>query len=116
LVDLALKVAANGGDRTRDRLIDDLKGQSFRLAGDWRYSSARAMIREASRHALTDISDRVGNVTLTRRERVDAVNVSLDSGRYVEIRGDAAVGKSGVLKHFAMQIATEAPVIVLSPK
>ena len=52
---------------------------------------------------------------LTRHERVAAVHAALDSGRYVEIRGDAGVGKSGVLKHFAEQIATEAPIIVLSP-
>ncbi len=52
---------------------------------------------------------------LTRHERVAAVHAALDSGRYVEIRGDAGVGKSGVLKHFAEQIATEASAIVLSP-
>jgi hypothetical protein len=115
LVELALQVAASGGDRTRDRLIDDLKDQSFRFAGERRYSSARAILAEASRHALADISDRVGDVILTRPERVAAVHASLDRDRYVEIRGDAGVGKSGVLKHFAEQIATEAPIIVLSP-
>ena len=115
MVELALQVAASGGDRTRDRLIDDLKDQSFRFAGERRYSSARAILAEASRHALADISDRVGDVILTRPERVAAVHASLDRDRYVEIRGDAGVGKSGVLKHFAEQIATEAPIIVLSP-
>jgi hypothetical protein len=115
LVELALQVAASGGDRTREGLIEDLRRQSFRLAGDWRYSSARAALAEASRNALADISDRVGEVMLTRHERIVAVHAALDSGRYIEIRGDAGVGKSGVLKHFAEQIATEAPVIVLSP-
>src|SRR5439155_4758343 len=89
--------------------------QSFRLAGDRRHSSARAALAEASRNALADISDRVGNVMLTRHERIAAVHAAIDSGRYIEIRGDAGVGKSGVLKHFAEQIATEASVIVLSP-
>jgi hypothetical protein len=115
LVELALQVAASGGDRTREGLIEDLRRQSFRLAGDWRYSSARAALAEASRNALADISDRVGEVMLTRHERIVAVHAALDSGRYIEIRGDAGVGKSGVLKHFAEQIATETPVIVLSP-
>ena len=115
LVELALQVAASGGDRTREGLIEDLRRQSFRLAGDRRYSSARAALAEASRNALADISDRVGDVMLTRHERVAAVHAALDSGRYVEIRGDAGVGKSGVLKHFAEQIATEASVVVLSP-
>ena len=52
---------------------------------------------------------------LTRHQRVAQVCVALDGGRYVEIRGDAGVGKSGVLKHFAEQISGEAQVIVLSP-
>jgi hypothetical protein len=115
LVELALQVAASGGNRTREGLIEYLRGQSFRLAGDRRYSSARAALAEASRNALADISDRVGDVMLTRHERVAAVHAALDSNRYVEIRGEAGVGKSGVLKHFAEQIATEASVVVLSP-
>jgi hypothetical protein len=115
LVELALQVAASGGDRTREGLIENLRSQSFRLAGDRRHSSARAALAEASRNALADISDRVGDVMLTRHERVAAVHAALDTGRYVEIRGDPGVGKSGVLKHFAAQIATEARVVVLSP-
>jgi hypothetical protein len=115
LVELALQVAASGGDRTRDGLIEDLRRQTFRLAGDRRYSSARTTLAEAARHALADIDDRVGDVTLTRPERIAAVHAALDAGRYVEIRGDAGVGKSGVLKHFALQTAAESQVIVLSP-
>ncbi len=115
LIELALQIATSGGDRTREGLIEDLRRQSFRLAGDRRHSSARAALAEASRNALADISDRVGDVILTRHERVAAVHAALDSARYIEIRGDAGVGKSGVLKHFAEQIATEARVVVLSP-
>ena len=115
LVELALQVAASGGDRMRDGLIEDIRRESFRLAGDLSYSSVRATLAEASRNALADIGDRVGNVMLTRHERVTAVHATLDSGRYVEIRGDAGVGKSGVLKHFAEQINREAQVVVLSP-
>lgn len=116
LVELALQIAASGGDRSRDRLIEDLKPHAFRLAGERRYSSARATLAEDSRNALADIDDRVGDVMLTRHEHAAAVHAALDGGRYVEIRGDAGVGKSGVLKHFAEQIATEARVIVLSPR
>lgn len=114
LIELALQAGASGGDRTRDGLINDLRHQSFRLAGDRRHSSARAALAEASRNALADIGDRVGDVMLTRHEHVATVHAALDEGRYVEIRGDAGVGKSGVLKHFAEQVATEAQVIVLS--
>ena len=107
LIELALQIAVSGGDRDRGRLIEYLGSQSFRFAGDRRYASARAILAEASRAALADIGDRVGDVMLTRHERVAAVHAALDDGRYVEIRGDAGVGKSGVLKHFAGQIATE---------
>ncbi len=115
LVELALHVAASAGDRTRDRLIEDLRGQSFRLAGERRYASARARLAEDSCHTLDDINDRIADMTLTRHEHVAAVRAALDGGRYVEIRGDAGVGKSGVLKHFAEQIGREAPIIVLKP-
>lgn len=115
LIELALQVAASGGDRTREELIGDLRRQSYRLAGDRRHSFARAALAEASRNALADIGDRVGDVMLTRHERVEAVHAALNEGRYIEIRGDAGVGKSGVLKHFAEQMAVESQVIVLSP-
>jgi hypothetical protein len=115
LVELALQIAATGGDRTRARLIEDLQDLSFRLAGERRYSSVRAILAEDARNALADIRDRVGDVMLTRHDRITLVHAGLDTGRYVEIRGDAGVGKSGVLKHFAEQIAAEARVVVLSP-
>lgn len=115
LVELALKVASSGGDRTRDRLIEDLRPHAYRLAGDRRFSTARAAIAEASRAALADIGDRVSGVMITRPECVAAVHAALDEGHYVEIRGDAGVGKSGVLKHFAEQLAAGSQVVVLSP-
>jgi len=115
LIELALQIAASGGDRTRERLIEDLRSQSFRLAGDRRYSSARSTLAEASRNALADIGDRVGDVSLTRHERVGAVHAALDAGRYIEIRGEAGVGKSGALKHLAEQIAVESQIVVFSP-
>lgn len=115
LVELALKVAASGGDRKRDGLIEELRQLQFRFAGERQYASARAALVEASSHALNDIVDRVGGAKLTRHELVAAVHGALEVGRYVEIRGDAGVGKSGLLKHFAEQTAIEAPVIFLSP-
>lgn len=112
---MTLKAAVAAGERKRDDLLDELKQHSFRLAGERRYASARATLAEASRHALEDIVDSVGGVKLTRHELIGAIHAALEVGRYVEIRGDAGVGKSGLLKHFAHQVATEAPVIVLSP-
>lgn len=115
LTELSMRIGATGGDRTRDRLIQDLHERSFRLAGVHHFSSARARLREDASHALADISDQVGSVALTRHHRLAAVREALDLGRYVEIRGEAGVGKSAVLKHLAQQVARESPIIVLSP-
>ncbi|MGA7413910.1 MAG: hypothetical protein WBW33_25765, partial [Bryobacteraceae bacterium] len=115
LTELTIKIAAAGGDRTRNELVADLGQKSFRLAGDRHNLLSRTALAEASRNALADMRVRVGGVTLTRHERVTSLHNALDGGRYVEIRGDAGVGKSGVLKHFAEQTSAEAQVIVLSP-
>ncbi len=115
LIQLAIEIASSGGDRTRDRLIEDLRGRSFRLAGEWRHSRARRALAEASNHALADIVDHVGSFTLIRTEHMTTVRNALDNSRYVEIRGDAGVGKSGLLKHLAQQLLIESEIMVLSP-
>jgi hypothetical protein len=43
------------------------------------------------------------------------VHEAFDNGRYVELRGDAGVGKSGVLRQVAETLQTEGQVLVLSP-
>jgi len=115
LVELAVRVAASAGDRTRDRLIEDLQGKPFRLAGERRHTAMRIHLGEASQNALDDIGDLVGGVTLMRRERLGEIREALEEGRYVEVRGDSGVGKSGLLKHLARQIAFESRILVLSP-
>ena len=115
LTELAIDTAKSGGDSARDKLIADLNQTSFRLAGDRRNHSARRALAEASRNTLADIGDLVGGVMLSRQERVNAVRQAFDEGRYVEIRGNAGVGKSGVLKHFAHQVSGEAAIITLNP-
>lgn len=114
LIKVALETAASGGDRNRETLENELGQGSFRFSGQSSFRSARAAIAEDSKHALEDIRDHIGNVTLTRHVQVAAVQKALDKGRYVEIRGDAGVGKSSVLKHFARQIQVETQVFVLS--
>ena len=115
LVELAAEVASSAGERTRAQLIEDVSRWSFRLAGDRRYTIARNTLDEAAHNALADIVDRVGDVTLMREGHIAAVRAALDEGRYVEIRGDAGVGKSGLLKHLAQQRSTESRIIVLIP-
>lgn len=115
LLDSALAVAADGGDRDRLRLVADLRAKSLAIGGDRRLAEIRAAVMEASQHALADMEDRIGSTSIARTERVEAVNAALDQGRYVEIRGDAGVGKSGVLKHFAEMFGIEGRVVILSP-
>ena len=112
---ISLEVAVSGGQRDLPTLLTELRRQSFRFAGERRYNSARTTLVEASRSALGDIRDSVAGVMLTRHQYVSAVHEALENSRFVEIRGDVGVGKSGVLKHFANQINTEGTAVVLSP-
>lgn len=115
LTDLSEEIAADGGDRDRTRLLADLANKSIRVAGDRRLTDVRAAVAEASAQTLADMVDRIGGMVLARTERVEAINEAREQGRYLEIRGDAGVGKSGILKHFAELFATEGRIVVLSP-
>jgi hypothetical protein len=115
LVELAIRIASAGGDSTLAKLTDELTTRNFRMAGQRRFASARAVLAESSRNALADIDDRVGAATLSRTSRLAELRTALDRGKYLEIVGDAGVGKSGLLKILAGQVAAEACAIVLSP-
>lgn len=115
LIELAIDVAKSGGDRTPETALQALALLDYRFVGERRHTVARTALAEASRLALTDIRNRVGKVVLTRQERVTATRAALDGGRYVEIRGEAGVGKSGVLRQMADAMQSEGQVIVLSP-
>lgn len=113
--DLAIEIAASAGDRDRKGLLDDLQKFSFGLAALPGNDSALRSLAELSRDSLADIDDRVCGVKLSRLSPLSALRSALDSSRYVELRGDAGVGKSGILKHLAEQIAVESEVLVLTP-
>jgi hypothetical protein len=115
LIEMAIDVAKSGGDRNRETTLQALAPQGYRFMGERRHAAARAALAEASRLALADIRNRVGRVVLTRQERITATREALDSGRYVEVRGDAGVGKSGVLRQMAEAMQAEGQIIVLSP-
>jgi hypothetical protein len=115
LIESALRIASHGGERTRDQLLEDLRTQSFRFVGMRRFVSARAALSEAAVHALAEINDHVGDAVLARHQHLDAVRAALDQHRYIEIRGEAGVGKSALLKHLALQVAKESQVIVFAP-
>ena len=114
LVELAIDIASSGGDRDRERLIRDARDRDFRLAGARHTAAARARLAEDARHALADIEDRIAGAGLARTGHIAAIREALDRGRYVEIRGEAGVGKSGLLKHFAEEMAAESRIAVLA--
>lgn len=113
LTELSLQIAVNAGYRTRESLIIDLA--SFPLAPNRNNRKALASIAEESQSALSDINNEVSGIKLMRQRRVDAVRDAMTQSRYVEIRGEAGVGKSGVLRRLAEDLNAEAQVLVLSP-
>jgi hypothetical protein len=113
LVSLSLEIAEHGGHRDRGSLLGDLA--TFRLAASHNNRKALAAIAEESRLALSDINDNVSCVRLMRQHRVDMVRDAMGRSRYVEIRGEAGVGKSGILRRLAEDLSAEAEVMVLSP-
>ena len=113
LTTLALEIAVNAGHRTRESLFADLS--TFQLSGSRNNRKALAAIAEESQLALSDINDEVCGVRLMRQRRVEVVRDAMNRGRYIEIRGEAGVGKSGVLRHLAEDLSAEAQVLVLSP-
>lgn len=115
LIELVIDVAKSGGDITRETAMQGLAILGYRFAGERRFTTAMKVLAEASRLALNDIRNQVGSVVLTRHERVTATRTALDSGRYVEIRGETGVGKSGVLRQMAEAMQTEGQVLVLGP-
>lgn len=115
LVELAIEVASSGGRFDRNSLVQGLQAGGFRLAGERRYSSVRSALAEDARHALEDIKDRVGNVRLPRAKHLATVRSVLEQGRYVEIRGEPGVGKSGLLKRLAEERSAQSRIVTLSP-
>ena len=116
LVALAIDVAAVGGERDRAELAEDLKAQQFVLAGLRRHASARARVSESAQHALADIEDQLAGAHLMRPARIEAIRQALQQGRFLEIRGDAGVGKSALLKQLAHELGVQSRILVLSPQ
>jgi hypothetical protein len=114
LIERSIKIAASGGDRTRDQLLAESAG-GFEFAPMRRHQEALARLEEFSRQALEDIETQISGVRLSRQRYVNQLWECLEKGRYIDIRGDAGVGKSGILRHFAEQLASQGRIVVLSP-
>jgi hypothetical protein len=114
LTTLAFDMASVGGSRTRAELVEELQ-PSFRLAGSRSNAYAMEALFEESQRAIAGFDNTVGGITLERESRMDAIREALDQSRYVEIRGDARVGKSGLLHGLAASLETEARFLVFTP-
>lgn len=113
---IALELDAQGGDidaiELRRRLTQE---RSFLLYGDRRLRAARERIAEDARFALAAITTEVQGVHLDREEQVRSALTAMETGRYLELRGESGVGKSGVLKALASRATIESRVLVLAP-
>jgi hypothetical protein len=116
LIEIVIATGKTGGVLDRQQLREELTAKrGFRLAGDRDYAPARARLAEMAQMTLEGISRTVAGVTLPRLNAVTALDEAADVSRFVEIRGNAGVGKSGVLRQQAERAAAKAPIIVLDP-
>ena len=116
LCEIAQSIATSGGEINANTLRDLLaRNYGLKLAGVSHNRAARAVLFEASQNALHDIRDRVGVTMLSRHARLESVNIAHNAGRYVEILGDAGVGKSGILRLLVEQVMVGSEVMLLSP-
>ena len=117
LTETAIRSAASGGDLDRAKLVGDVASlDSFRLRGLRRNWAARETLGEAAELAAADLRRSIAGVTLARSAQLEDVRNARDHGRYIEIRGDPGVGKSGLLGMIVDQVLTEGRAIVLTPE
>jgi len=107
-------MAAVGGSRTRAELVSELQN-SFHLAGSRSSANAMEALFEESEQAISGFDNTVGGVTLQRESRMDFIREALDQNRYIEIRGESGVGKSGLLHSLAASLQSEARFLVFAP-
>lgn len=115
LTEISFEAAKRGGVLDRLALLEALKPYGLKLTGERRHFEAKRALSERSREALAAIKVRVGDVQLARLHWVEQIRSALIEGRYIEIRGEPGVGKSGVLRQMAELMLREGQVIVLSP-
>ena len=113
LVDLSIQTGTRGGEINTTALKTNLGEADFKLAGERDYGPARARLAELAQNTLSPIGTSVAGVTLPRLAAVAALDVAVETQRFIVVRGDTGVGKSWVLRHYAELVAANAPIIVL---
>jgi hypothetical protein len=116
LIEIVIATGKSGGSLDREQLRYELTHtRGFRLAGDRHYAPARARLAEMAQMTLEGIGSTVAGVTLPRLDAVAALDQAAEARRFVEVRGNAGVGKSWVLRQQAERAAAKSPIIVLDP-
>ena len=114
-INRTIQLGAEGGEATAQSLTEYFRSR-FQFEGDPRYHAVRARVADAASLALADVSTTVHGVSLPRTKQIDAVRAAVASGmRFIEIRGEAGLGKSALLKGFVEEIAAESRVLVFAP-
>lgn len=117
LTESAIRIAASGGDIERCTLVSEMSGaDGFRLLGSRRNRAPRETLAEAATLAIGDLRRSIAGISLARPAHLAAIRETLDQGRYIEIRGEPGVGKSGLLGALVEQTLTEGHAIVLTPE
>ncbi|GHU25704.1 hypothetical protein AGMMS50256_00800 [Betaproteobacteria bacterium] len=116
LTEIAIRVAASGGDLDCNRLRSEPTLASFRVRGSWRNLAPRATLAEAASLTAADLQCTIAGVTLFRSAQFNAVRNARDEGRYIEIRGGPGVGKSGILGMLVQQTLSTCSTITITNK
>ena len=115
LIAIVLDKAAAGGELDHAALVIELTKKGIQPGNDRALAPVFGAVQSEARLALADMDTTIGGTRLTRHEQLSKVRDARDTGRYVLIRGDAGVGKSGILRQTAERDAENAPVLVLAP-
>ncbi|WP_448149422.1 hypothetical protein [Labrys miyagiensis] len=116
LQEKALDCDADGGDIDRPELIHWLREtKGIEIVPSRNIILARQRLADHSYAALDAIDTRVADVSLDRSGRVDELAGAREGARYLELTGASGVGKSALLKAFALEIGIEGYPLVLSP-
>jgi len=84
LIERSIKIAASGGERTRNQLQSEFGG-GFPFVPVQRHPEALARLEEFSRQALEDIETQIFGVRLSQQKHVDQLRECLEKGRYIDI-------------------------------
>ncbi len=116
LVEHAVASASVGGSLDTQKLLEYVATvKSLRLAGSYSTQFARHTLAEVAELAVHDFPKKIGGVELARLTISDRIRNAREKGRFIEVRGSAGVGKSGLMRIQIEEACQQSRAIVLSP-